>query len=56
MSARDIESGALKLLKSVCSNALSIRELFKRLEASRTTASRYVTILEAEGKVVCIWV
>lgn len=43
----------LELLRSVYPEDLPIKEVAKRLGISRATVSKYVAVLEAEGRVIC---
>ena len=43
----------LELLRSVYPEDLPIKEVAKRLGISRATVSKYVAVLEVEGKVIC---
>ena len=43
----------LELLRSVYPEDLPIKEVARRLGISRATASKYVAVLEVEGKIVC---
>jgi DNA-binding IclR family transcriptional regulator len=43
----------LELLRSVYPEDLPIKEVAKRLGISRATASKYVAVLEVEGKIIC---
>ena len=47
----DTKEGVLKLLEEVYPQDLPISEIAKRLGISRNTTSKYVAILEAEGKI-----
>ena len=49
----DTKERVLKLLEEVYPQDLPISEIAKRLGISRNTASKYVAILEAEGKIEC---
>jgi DNA-binding IclR family transcriptional regulator len=43
----------LELLKQVYPLDLSIKEIARRLGVSRVTVSKYVAVLEGEGRVEC---
>jgi len=47
----DTKMRILKVLEEAAPQDLSIQEIADRAEVSRETASKYVMILEAEGKV-----
>jgi DNA-binding IclR family transcriptional regulator len=47
------KSEILELLKKVYPDGLTIKENAQMLGVSRTTASKYVVVLEAEGKIIC---
>ena len=49
----DTKERVLKLLEEVYPQDLPISEIAKRLGISRNTASKYVAILETEGKIEC---
>jgi len=53
---KPVKERILELLKEVCPHDLPIKEIAKRAGVSRTTASKYITILEAEEVVVCRFV
>jgi DNA-binding IclR family transcriptional regulator len=53
MSVRDVKGEVLGLLKKVYPDDLAIKEIAQMLGVSRTTTSKYVAVLEAEGKVIC---
>lgn len=50
---KQLFSQALELLKKVYPDGLTVKEIAKMLGISRTTASKYVAVLEAEEKIVC---
>jgi predicted transcriptional regulator len=52
-SRRDIRGEVLELLKSIYPDGLTIREVAEKLRISRSTASKYIAVLEAEGLIVC---
>lgn len=43
----------LEFLRSVYPEDLPIKEVANRLGISRATVSKYVAVLEVEGKVIC---
>jgi DNA-binding transcriptional ArsR family regulator len=49
----DVKERILGLLKQVYPLDLSIKEIARRLSVSRVTVSKYVAVLEAEGRVEC---
>lgn len=49
----DVKERVLGLLKKVYPLDLSIKEIAGRLGVSRVTVSKYVAVLEAEGKIEC---
>uniref|UniRef100_A0A7J2T9G7 ArsR family transcriptional regulator n=1 Tax=Ignisphaera aggregans TaxID=334771 RepID=A0A7J2T9G7_9CREN len=53
---KPVKERILELLREVCPHDLPIKEIAKRVGVSRTTASKYITILEAEEVVVCRFV
>jgi DNA-binding IclR family transcriptional regulator len=53
MSVRDVKGEVLGLLKKVYPDSLTIKEIAQMLGVSRTTTSKYVAVLEGEGKVIC---
>jgi len=53
---KPVKERILELLKEVCPHDLPIKEIAERAGVSRTTASKYITILEVEGVVVCRFV
>jgi DNA-binding IclR family transcriptional regulator len=53
VSVRDVKSMVLELLKRVYPDGLTVKEIAKMLGISRTTTSKYVAVLEADGKIVC---
>jgi biotin operon repressor len=50
---KDVKERVLELLKQVYPLDLSIKEIAGRLGVSRVTVSKYVAVLEAEGKIEC---
>jgi DNA-binding IclR family transcriptional regulator len=51
--AEDVKGRVLELLKQAYPLDLPIKEMARRLGISRTTASKYVAVLEAEGRIEC---
>ena len=49
----DVKERILELLKQVHPLDLSIKEIAGRLGVSRVTVSKYVAVLEAEGRIEC---
>jgi predicted transcriptional regulator len=52
-SRRDIRSEVLELLKNIYPDGLTIKEVSEKLRISRSTASKYIAVLEAEGLILC---
>jgi DNA-binding IclR family transcriptional regulator len=48
-----VSEKVLELLRQVYPLDLSIKEIARRLGVSRVTVSKYVAVLEAEGRVEC---
>uniref|UniRef100_A0A7C2BLH9 HTH domain-containing protein n=1 Tax=Thermosphaera aggregans TaxID=54254 RepID=A0A7C2BLH9_9CREN len=51
-----VKERILELLKEVYPQDLPIKEIAGRIGVSRTTASKYIAVLEIEGAVVCKFV
>mgnify|MGYP000343478757 CR=1 FL=1 len=51
-----VKERILELLKEVYPQDLPIKEIAERVGVSRTTASKYIAVLEIEGTVVCRFV
>jgi len=53
---KPVKERILELLKEVYPHDLPIKEIAERVGVSRTTASKYIAVLEAEEVVVCRFV